>query len=53
MSIAEAATYIGRTPTALRHMIAGGAIPVVREGARIHLDRGDLDRWIEMRKVQR
>lgn len=47
----EAAQYIGRTPKALRHLIATGAIPAVREKGRVHLDRGDLDRWIEMRKV--
>jgi excisionase family DNA binding protein len=50
LSVNEAAGYIGRTPKALRHMIASGAIPAVREGSRIHLDRGDLDRWVEMRK---
>lgn len=50
MSVNEAAAYIGRTPKALRHMIASGTIPVVREGSRLHLDRVDLNRWIEMRK---
>jgi excisionase family DNA binding protein len=53
MSVNEAAAYIGRTPKALRHMIACGTIPAVREGSRVHLDRADLDRWIEMRKVTR
>lgn len=50
MSVNEAAAYIGRTPKALRHMIASGSIPVVREGSRLHLDRVDLDQWIELRK---
>jgi excisionase family DNA binding protein len=53
MSVNEAAVYIGRTPKALRHMIAGGTVPAIREGTRVHLDRADLDRWIEMRKVKR
>jgi len=53
LSVNDAASYIGRTPKALRHMIANGAIPAIREGARIHLDRADLDRWIETRKTQR
>jgi len=53
MSVNEAATYIGRTPKALRHMIASGTVPVVREGSRLHLDRADLDQWVEMRKVKR
>ena len=52
LSVDQAATYIGRTGKALRHMIAAGAIPAVREGSRIHLDRADLDRWIEMRKCR-
>lgn len=52
-TVDEAAAYIGRTAKALRHMIASGAIPAVREGSRVHLDRADLDRWVEMRKVQR
>ena len=52
LSVDEAAAYIGRTGKALRHMIASGAIPSVREGSRVHLDRADLDRWIEMRKCR-
>lgn len=52
LSVNEAAAYIGRTPKALRHMIASGAIPAVREGSRVHLDRADLDRWVDMRKFR-
>ena len=52
LSVKEAAAYIGRTQKSLRYMIAAGAIPAVREGSRIHLDRADLDRWIEMRKCR-
>jgi excisionase family DNA binding protein len=50
LSVAAAANYISRTPNALRHLIANGTIPSIREGSRVHLDRADLDRWIEMRK---
>ncbi len=50
LSVKDAAAYVGRTQKALRHLIADGAIPTVREGGRIHLDRGDLDRWIDFRK---
>jgi excisionase family DNA binding protein len=53
LSVNEAAVYIGRTPKAMRHMIANSAIPAVREGSRVHLDRSDLDRWVEMRKTTR
>jgi excisionase family DNA binding protein len=52
LSVAQAAAYVGRTQKALRHMIGSGAIPAVREGSRIHLDRADLDTWIEMRKTK-
>lgn len=52
LTVNEASAYLGRTPKAVRHMIANGNIPVVREGSRVHLDRADLDRWVAMRKVQ-
>jgi excisionase family DNA binding protein len=52
LTVDDAAAYIGRTPKALRHMIASGTVPAVREGSRVHLDRADLDRWIELRKVR-
>jgi excisionase family DNA binding protein len=52
MSVKEAAAYIGRTPKALYHMIANGDVPAVREGTRVHLDRADLDQWVELRKVK-
>jgi excisionase family DNA binding protein len=52
LSVIEAAAYIGRTPKALRHMIADGSVPAVRGGSRVHLDRADLDGWIEMRKCR-
>jgi excisionase family DNA binding protein len=53
LSVNEAATYISRTPKALRHMIANGVVPAIREGSRVHLDRADLDRWVEMRRAKR
>jgi excisionase family DNA binding protein len=52
LSVNDAAAYIGRTPKAIRHMIANSAIPAVREGSRVHLDRADLDRWVDMRKTK-
>lgn len=43
LSVNEAAAYIGRSPKALRHMIATGSLPVVREGARcISIDRTSI-----------
>jgi excisionase family DNA binding protein len=49
-SVAEAATYLGRTPQSLQHLIADKALPVVRVGRRVHLHRKDLDAWIEKNK---
>jgi hypothetical protein len=35
---------------ALQHLIHRREIVVVRKGWRVHLDRSDLDRWIESNK---
>ena len=50
LSVKEAAAYIGRTEQALQHLIHKREIVVVRKGRRVHLDRADLDRWIEANK---
>jgi len=50
LSVKEAAAYIGRTEQALQHLIHKREIVVVRKGRRVHLDRNDLDRWIEANK---
>jgi len=52
LSVHDAAAYLGRSPSALRHLIAQGMIPAVRQGARLHLDRADLDAWLAMRKTK-
>jgi excisionase family DNA binding protein len=53
LTVDEPAAYLGRTSKAVRHMIANGNVPAVREGSRVHLDRADLDQWVELRKTQR
>jgi excisionase family DNA binding protein len=53
LDISEAAEYIGRTQSALRHLIARGVIPSFRRDGRVQLDRSDLDAWIEMGKSRR
>lgn len=50
LTVKEAAAYIGRTEQALQHLIHRREIVVVRKGRRVHLDRNDLDRWIEANK---
>jgi excisionase family DNA binding protein len=50
LTVRQAAAYIGRTEQALQHLIHKREIVVVRKGRRVHLDRSDLDRWIEANK---
>jgi excisionase family DNA binding protein len=52
MTVPEAARYLGRTPRAVRHLISTGALPSVREGRSVHLDRQELDRWIKLRQAK-
>jgi len=52
MSVDAAAKYLGRTPAAVRHMIAKGSINCVRRDGRVQLDRSDLDTWVEMGKAR-
>jgi excisionase family DNA binding protein len=51
LTVKEAAAYIGRTEQAVQHLIHRRELIVVRRGRRVHVDRGDLDRWIEANKV--
>ncbi len=52
LDVAAAAEYIGRTPSALRHLIAKRTIPCVRRDGRVQLDRQDLDNWLELGKTR-
>lgn len=52
-TIDEAAIYLGRTPNAVRHMLACGYLSYVRMGKkRIFLDKADMDRLIEESKLR-
>jgi excisionase family DNA binding protein len=50
LSVKDAATYIGRSEQAVQHLIFQKDLPVVRIGRRVHIDRRDLDAWIEKNK---
>jgi excisionase family DNA binding protein len=50
LSVRDAATYLGRTEQSIQHLIFSQELPVVRVGRRVHLDRRDLDAWIEKNK---
>jgi excisionase family DNA binding protein len=51
LTVKEAAAYIGRTEQAVQHLIHRRELIVVRRGRRVHLDRSDLDRWIDGNKI--
>jgi len=47
LTVEQAAVYLGRTKTAVQHLIHERRLPIVREGGRVFLDRIALDSWIE------
>jgi excisionase family DNA binding protein len=53
LTVKEAADYISRSERSLRQMIANGALPVIREGRAVRLDRRVLDEWIDLREFKR
>jgi excisionase family DNA binding protein len=50
LDVKDAAEYLGRTEVAVQHLVHEKSFPVVRVGRRVHLDRRDLDAWIEKNK---
>ncbi|MBV9761910.1 MAG: helix-turn-helix domain-containing protein [Acidobacteriaceae bacterium] len=50
LTVKQAAVYLGRSEQAVQHLIFQRELPVVRVGRRVHLDRRDLDKWIEKNK---
>ena len=51
LNVDAAAKYIGRSPSALRHLIAKKKIRCVRRDGRVFLDRKDLENWLELGKT--
>lgn len=50
LSVNDAATYLGRNPTAVREMERTGKLRAVRIDGRVMFDRNDLDDLIEASK---
>jgi excisionase family DNA binding protein len=50
LTVKQAAVYLGRSEQSIQHLIFQKDLPVVRVGRRVHLDRRDLDAWIEKNK---
>ena len=46
-SIRDAAIYLGRSPRAVRHLIARGTLPIVQIDSKVQLDRRALDKLID------
>lgn len=51
LTVRDAASYIGRSEQAVQHLIFQRDLPVIRVGRRVHLDRRDLDAWIDNSKT--
>ena len=49
-TVQQAASYIGRTPEAVNHLVSERRIPTVRSDKRIFIDKQDLDKWIDENK---
>jgi excisionase family DNA binding protein len=50
LTVKQAGVYLGRSEQSVQHLIFQKDVPVVRVGRRVHLDRRDLDAWIEKNK---
>lgn len=50
LTVKQAAVYLGRSEQAVQQLIFQKELPVVRVGRRVHLDRRDLDAFIEKHK---
>jgi excisionase family DNA binding protein len=53
LTVELAAQYLGRTKAGVQHLVASGALPVVKSDRRVFLDIHDLDRWIDENKRER
>jgi excisionase family DNA binding protein len=51
LTVKEAAAYLGRSESAIYHLIGRREIPVIRHGRHVRLDRLALDRWLEGDKI--
>jgi excisionase family DNA binding protein len=51
LTVAETATYLGRSVPSIRELIWAGSLPYVKVDRRVHLDIHDLEKWIEQHKT--
>jgi excisionase family DNA binding protein len=50
LNVKEAAIYLGRSEQSLQHLIFQKELTTVRVGRRVHLDKRDLESWVEKNK---
>lgn len=50
LTVDQAATYLGRSKTAVQHLVSDGVLPTVRLDKRVFFDIRDLDRLIDSSK---
>ncbi len=50
LTLAQAATYLGLTPDALKAKVHMGRVPTVEIDSKLRFDRQDLDRMIDQNK---
>jgi excisionase family DNA binding protein len=51
LTIKEAAAYLGRSVSAVYHLVARGELACVRHGRNLRFDLDELNRWIERDKT--
>jgi excisionase family DNA binding protein len=51
LTVSQAAVFVGRSKSAVEHLIHRREIPVVRHGRSVRLDVTDLQKWLEKDKV--
>jgi excisionase family DNA binding protein len=51
MTVTQAAAYLGRSQSALFHLVARREIPCIKHGRNLRFDRVELDKWIDGDKV--
>jgi excisionase family DNA binding protein len=52
LSTTEAGEYIGRTKGAVTMLVRREKLTGVKVGRRLHIDRADLDRFVEQNKTE-
>jgi excisionase family DNA binding protein len=50
-SVVDAAKYMGCSAWFLRSLIATGGLPYVKLGKKVRIDRGDIDKFIDLQRI--